>query len=214
MDCIYLVTNIINGRQYIGQGNFNERVRYHRSFYKKLDKHSKLYVAMRNYGIDNFTFEKLIECEYSLDVLEEYFIYKYNTLYPNGYNTNLKFDTNQKGFKHTAESKNAISLAKMGNLNPMYGVKHSLDTKNKIRNGILSSSLCKDILMVQYSTNTILKQFHNRTEAEQFTGILKGTIWSRLHHGLVINDILWVYKSDYVTEGLTTIESPSYGGSE
>lgn len=86
---IYKITNIINGKCYIGQSiNIQERWRRHRCFNQ--DKsHYPLYLAFAEYGLDNFTFEILEEC--GLDELnekEQFYIKKYDS-YKTGYNQTI-----------------------------------------------------------------------------------------------------------------------------
>lgn len=79
---IYKITNNKNGKAYIGQSiHCEERFKEH--LYGKLliDK------AIQFDGIENFTFEILKEVKKSeLDEWEDYYIEKYDTMYPNGYN--------------------------------------------------------------------------------------------------------------------------------
>ena len=196
---VYLIENCINGKKYVGQtNNLSKRIRYHRSFYKT--KNTKLYKAMRKYGIENFKFRVLVETD-DLNVLEDYelyYIWKFRTLF-NGYNQRLVFVCHNREFRHTNETKQKIRESKLGKLNPMYKKSLSKETKEKIRQGVLNSALCKRIVMIQYSTMSVLATFNNRTEAEQFTGIKKGTIWARLKKKLVVDDIIWAYEEDFIT---------------
>ena len=91
---IYKITNKINNHSYIGQSiNIKQRWSSHKSYYKTnaLSKNEKyyncnLYTAMRKYGIDNFVFEIIEECDSELlDEREKYWIEFYDT-YNNGYN--------------------------------------------------------------------------------------------------------------------------------
>lgn len=88
---IYKIENTINGKCYIGQSeNITRRWRAHRSAAFNPNAHNydiTLYRAIRKYGIDNFTFTVLVECELSeLNELESKFIQEYNSIAPNGYN--------------------------------------------------------------------------------------------------------------------------------
>lgn len=71
---IYKITNILNDKVYVGKSkNPKVRWRQHKCHSKK--RNTKLYYAMRKYGVDNFVFEILEECkENEVNVREEYYI--------------------------------------------------------------------------------------------------------------------------------------------
>lgn len=86
---IYSITNLINGKRYIGQTRqgLARRRGEHVHRFNLGERDHKLYQAMRKYGIENFKFEILCRVrrpEY-LDVLEAYFVEKFDT-FNNGYN--------------------------------------------------------------------------------------------------------------------------------
>lgn len=88
---IYKWTNKINNKSYIGQSiNIEQRRRQHisTSYYPKSNTYNTIFhQAIRKYGVDNFTFEIICICNIEeLDVLESFYIKKFNTLAPNGYN--------------------------------------------------------------------------------------------------------------------------------
>lgn len=89
---IYKITNLINGKSYIGHSkHILQRWTQHR--YDSKTKQLPLYRAIRKYGIENFKFEILEECKIeNLSKLEDYYINKYNTYIPKGYNYN-KYDS-------------------------------------------------------------------------------------------------------------------------
>ena len=82
---IYKITNIVNGHMYIGLSrNCYKRWSDHKTkaihSSRADDVRKVLYVAMRKYGIENFTFEILEECSIEqLDEREKYWIAYYNT---------------------------------------------------------------------------------------------------------------------------------------
>lgn len=91
MTGIYKITNLINGKSYIGQSiNIQKRFNAHKSIaFNPNDKNYDypLYKAIRKYGIENFSFEILEVCDVSeLNDKEIYYISKYNTYGKFGYN--------------------------------------------------------------------------------------------------------------------------------
>ena len=87
---IYKITNQINNKIYIGQSTDIHRRwadEKARSKNPKLFEVSALYYALNKYGINNFTFEVIEECEpMELNDREWYWIQYYNSMTPNGYN--------------------------------------------------------------------------------------------------------------------------------
>lgn len=83
---IYKITNKVNGKVYIGQSkNLENRKLEH--FYNMKQRNQALYTAMRKYGIENFEFTVLQECDVELlDCLEVYYIGLYNSYLGGGYN--------------------------------------------------------------------------------------------------------------------------------
>lgn len=85
---IYKITNIINGKSYIGlSNNILRRKKEHFSNYIQPSELNKtLYRAFEKYGKENFTFEILEECQKEeLSEKEKFWIDYYNT-YKDGYN--------------------------------------------------------------------------------------------------------------------------------
>lgn len=90
---IYKIENKINGKVYIGQSvNIKRRWKNHKTASTCEKDHTynyPLYKAFRKYGIDNFTFDVIEECElFELDRLEKFWINYYNS-YVKGYNQTL-----------------------------------------------------------------------------------------------------------------------------
>lgn len=107
LPCIYLITNLINQKKYIGQTiRFKERIWEHEK-----DNRSQMAIhqAILKYGGENFTaevietvndYENLAE---KLDTLEQYYINLYDT-YHNGYNST----SGGQSIGQTRKSKNKV----------------------------------------------------------------------------------------------------------
>lgn len=90
MGYIYCITNLINGKQYIGktQLSINERFKEHCRASRKEYGNRPLYDAMNKYGIENFNIRQLeqVEDETKLDEREIYWIQELQTYGKGGYN--------------------------------------------------------------------------------------------------------------------------------
>jgi group I intron endonuclease len=93
---IYLITNLVNGKKYVGQTLMTVYARWqkHCSFARTHPNATGIDGAIRKYGEDNFSIETIKECPVSeLDKWEIYYIQYYNTYQGNnsdlGYNITL-----------------------------------------------------------------------------------------------------------------------------
>lgn len=80
---IYVITNLINGQQYIGQAKNSEK-RFKAHLLAKDD--TLLHKAILKYGKENFHMQIIESQIEDYNEKERYWINKLNTLYPNGYN--------------------------------------------------------------------------------------------------------------------------------
>jgi len=153
-----LITNSKNKKKYVGITKF--------SIEERFSQHSKrgfiLTEAIKKYGEQNFSIELIEEVESAERAyeLEQYYIKKYNTKVPNGYNLTDGGDglygviiseedrkrrsevmkklhkekrTGMHGKKHTEETKKKMSDASKGKEKPwLIGTKRSEDTKSKM----------------------------------------------------------------------------------
>lgn len=152
---IYLITNLVNGKKYVGQTtqeNPMKRIINHRYTNYPIGR------AMRKYGYENFSIDYIHECD-SLEELNECerkSISEYNSLIPNGYNITEggsngwkmtdefkaewyknRADTSGEnhplwGKSHSEIAKKRMSEAKMGENNPNWGKTRNESTKRKI----------------------------------------------------------------------------------
>jgi len=105
---VYLITNRINGKQYVGQTTQALANRW-KTHCSPASGCFAISSAIHKYGKDNFSIEIIFNADSleELDKKEEEFINKFNTLSPNGYN--LKTGGNVP--RMSEESKRKMSLA-------------------------------------------------------------------------------------------------------
>lgn len=105
---IYVITNTLNGKVYVGKSEISieDRLKEHKS---GTNSNEHLQRSIKKYGIDNFRFEVLEECEVSKCCeRERYWIKKLNSIYPNGYNYTSGGE-NKSGFTFCEKSKKKMS---------------------------------------------------------------------------------------------------------
>jgi group I intron endonuclease len=87
MGYIYLITNKVDQKQYVGQTickDINERWKSH---FKKSSNCRYLKHAFEKFGKENFKFQIICICfDEDCNKYEDFYMKKYNTLVPNGYN--------------------------------------------------------------------------------------------------------------------------------
>ena len=135
MGCIYKITNLVNGKAYIGQTYRDVETRVIQEHLRGGSPSCRLLTsAVKKYGVDNFAYEILhdgILPEF-LDTFEIEAIKSHNTLAPNGYN----LQTGGAGGLWSEESREKIR----GKNNPHYGkppwnkgISPSKETREKLR---------------------------------------------------------------------------------
>ena len=109
---IYLATNVVNGKQYVGLSKeFHKRLISHKCAKTK----SAFHAAIKEYGFDNFVFSHIADAfdlQSACD-LERMLIQQHNTLVPNGYNLTIGGQVGPVGLKHSAETKQKIREANL-----------------------------------------------------------------------------------------------------
>jgi group I intron endonuclease len=148
MGYVYLITNKVNGRQYVGQSkcdDINKRWKQHKLCSKKyIGTH--LYNAYMKHGIDNFIFKIICICfDDDCNKYEIEYIKKFNTLSPNGYNLTPgghcgithpeSIEKMRESVKRswTEERRKEMSIRFSGENAPRYGKKTSEEQKEKLR---------------------------------------------------------------------------------
>lgn len=131
---IYLITNTLNGKKYVGQSiRLSRRFWRHKNAVKTQNPREAfcLHKAMAKHGIENFKFDVLLyanEPDY-LDLMEQKIIESYKTLAPHGYNLDTGGNVNRKV---SDETKAKLSAFFKGRPCPTKGLPHSEETKRKI----------------------------------------------------------------------------------
>lgn len=126
---IYKITNIVNGKVYIGQTvNYEERVRHHKQIAFRLnskDKDRPLYRAIRKYGLDNFTFEVIDNATTieELNLKEINWIEHYDCCVDGDKGYNL--DRGGKNGLKSEVTKRKMSESQIGEKNWAYGLRGS-----------------------------------------------------------------------------------------
>lgn len=89
MGIIYKITNKINGKIYIGQTRMSLNKRWYYHLYNSNKKNNCVFSkAINKYGKDAFDMEILEVVEIAiLTEKEQFYIQKFNSLLPSGYNT-------------------------------------------------------------------------------------------------------------------------------
>lgn len=84
---IYIIKNKINSKVYIGQtSNIHQRWAQYKSAAKNIPDKQLITKAMKKYGIENFYVEILEDSIIDFNEREKYWINKYDSISPNGYN--------------------------------------------------------------------------------------------------------------------------------
>lgn len=135
---IYKITNKVNGKIYIGQSkDIERRFKHHKALYSDFAIHQ----ALKKYGIENFIFEVLYECQIEeMNKWETFYITIFGSLSPKGYNLNMGGDgkeISEETKKKMSESRRKQirpkckdeTKVKIGNANR--GKKHTEETKQK-----------------------------------------------------------------------------------
>jgi group I intron endonuclease len=135
---IYLITNKLNNKKYIGQTKQKLKSRFigHKS---KANKGSKIvfHSAIRKYGIENFEIILLEENINNIEISNQReieFIKQYNTLLPNGYNTlegGLNQISSRKGINLSPEHKTKIKNSHKKNSKPI--IEFNIETGKTIK---------------------------------------------------------------------------------
>lgn len=149
-------------------------------------ENSAVYDDLNKYGLDNFNV-KVIDTAKDINELmdmEYYYVIKYNSLYPNGYNQCLGGGTT-KGYRHTEEAKRKMSTTKkakgsmVGEKNHFYGKQHTAETRQRMKESWTEERRLK---ASEHSKNIdrsyIMKKVINLDTLEVFDSIKQAADWA------------------------------------
>ena len=196
---IYKVTNLINGKVYIGQTTIGFDLRYRGAISNTHNTHLKR--AIEKYGEENFKVEKEFDLAHTseeLDGLEIYYIDKFHSSDSRyGYNKTSggrhytptrevreKISVANKGRRLTEETRAKLSKLRTGEGNHMYGKSHTEEAISKIKKA--RARQVNPMLGRTHSEETKLKIAKSHSKrvrchtGEQFDSALEASRWCNL----------------------------------
>lgn len=180
MAYIYVITNQINGTQYVGKTTDTIPKRWQKHLsdrHRKVREIRPLYDAFKKYGIDNFTIEQLEECSWEiLSEREQYWIDKLDT-FNHGYNATRGGD-GRVLYDYQEIANKYLELHNINEVRKIFGC-----TKETVRRAlkeyhiiptpsaeVLKKKNSKKVAMIDKDSNEILKIFNSSKEATEYLG--------------------------------------------
>lgn len=178
MSYIYKITNLVNGKEYIGQTSLSIQERFKQHIHdasKGYYNNRPLYNAINKYGVENFIIEKLEErSSQEVNQKEIEYINKFNT-YSNGYNATLGGEGNSTidYNKVLEEYQNGLTAGQIAK-----DMNHDIKQITRIlkSNGISKEEIIKrgndsqgcPLYQLNKKTNEILEKFDSVAKAAQY----------------------------------------------
>lgn len=185
---VYKISNRINNKVYIGITSIGIKERWyaHISCSRHTDNYNNpMYKDMIEFGVENF-FIELLESNISKDDRDEremFYIQKFNSKYPNGYNMTdggfnnsgviwssergRKISLSQKGKLKSSEHRKHLSESRLGKFkgkeNAFYGKHHTSESRKLVS---IANSKCP-IQMINTFGN-VIKEFYNINEGGRY----------------------------------------------
>lgn len=157
---IYCITNKITGEKYVGQSidiEYRKQQHYYNYKYKGSEPNKALYIAMRQYGPENFIFSILEECTIQELNEKEVFWIKNLDSYHHGYNMNIGGDN--------------FSIGE-NNLNTKLTDEDVLIIRKRVH---LGKEYPKDVY----------KDYEDRISYSRFWSLLHGTTWKNVDTSMI-----------------------------
>lgn len=178
MAYIYVVTNILNGKKYVGKTNHTVAKRWNEhcsDYLKERCENRPLYRSMKKYGIENFKVETLEKCTNDVSAEREiYWINKLDT-YKHGYNATIggdgtryiNYDEIVRLYKKHGQVK---KVAKIMGCSPDTVTLALKDAGIEPRKGwdIVNEDQKKPVTAYDEATGNYIKSFETLTEAAKW----------------------------------------------
>ena len=207
MSYIYVITNDINNKQYVGKTNWSieKRFREHINDSKRTRYEKRpLYNAINKYGIEHFSIKELEKCDESIvNEREQYWINILDT-YKNGYNATLGGDSKHYyNYKEIADKYLELGMIKtvcdyfQCDPQTVRVACKEYNIKTKSGQEITKKRFSKAVDMLDIKTEQKIQTFSSLTEAALFLGDKN----KAQHIGKVCNGIrktAYGYKWKYV----------------
>jgi group I intron endonuclease len=183
MGYIYLITNTVTKKQYIGQTLCEDVERRWKQHKWPSNKNKGTYIAnaFNKHGIESFKFQIICICfDEDCNIYEEQYIKKFNTLVPNGYN----LQAGGNNHKCHLDTKKKLSDINKGKNNPQYGKKWSKELREKRKKETIGDknpnfgkkSVNRKLVGMYDLENKLIETFNSIHEASEKTNINKTSI--------------------------------------
>lgn len=178
MAYIYVITNNLNNKQYVGKTNFSIEKRWkehQRDSLKNRCEKRPLYNAINKYGVESFIIEELEKCSPDIaEQREQYWIEQLDT-YKNGYNATLGGDGAKRLdyiqiINNYKELKNAAMVARINNCDVSTVLRILKDNDINVcsSDDVLKKIYSKRVKMLDKITKEVIAQFPSQVEAAKF----------------------------------------------
>jgi len=194
---IYMITNIINDKKYIGQSrNLWKRIREGHVGKLRTNVHYNIHLqnAWNKYGEENFKFEIIEEClnNNELKPREQYWMDYYKSYNKDvGYNIRGKAD-NSHGYSDSEELRKLKSERMKGKNNHMFNKTHTDEAKR-----IIALNTMKKVYQLDMDGN-LLNIFESSVEASEKLGLCAENIRaSRQEVNATYSGYIWLGEEQY-----------------
>lgn len=185
---LYLRTNLVNGKQYVGQTSYFRKRENTWNCLKARYANQYIVAEREKYGVENFKCDILAEVETREEAweLEKKYIAELNTVYPNGYNRAYGGKTNVGGNNGYHNGKEFEKGFEPWNKN-LKGIHLCPDTE------------FKSIPIVQLKDGAFVREWDSIKEAAQNVDKCYTSSISRCCKGVTktAGGYQWMYKEDY-----------------